>query len=50
MPQEAEAHTVTASTQHTADPYHGGVSPEITADPEHADPATPLQNPQKTIF
>ena len=30
---EAQAHTVTAKKNHTADPHHAGVSPEMTADP-----------------
>ena len=47
---EAQAHTVTAETCHTADPYHTGVSQEITVDPGHAHPANTIKKPQKTIF
>ena len=32
---EAQAHTITNETLHTADPNHTGVSPEITVDPGH---------------
>ena len=32
---EAQAHTVTDETLHTADPHHAGASPEITVDPGH---------------
>ena len=48
---EAQAHTATAKTHHTADPHHAGVSPEMTVDPEHTHiQQTPLQNPKQTIF
>ena len=32
---EAQAHTVTDETPHTADPHHAGVSPETTVDLDH---------------
>ena len=32
---EAQAHTVTDGTPHTADPHHAGVSPETTVDLDH---------------
>ena len=44
---EAQAHTITAKTHHTADPHHAGVSPEITVDPGHAHPANTITKPQK---
>ena len=44
---EAQAHTVTAETHHTADLHHTGVSPEITVDPGHALPANTITKPQK---
>ena len=47
---EAHAHTTTAETHHTTDPHHAGVSPEMTVDPEHANPANTITNPKKTIF
>ena len=47
---EAQAHTATARTHHTTYPHHTGVSPEMTVDPEHANPTNTTTNPQKTIF
>ena len=44
---EAQAHTATTKTHHTADPHHTGVSPEMTVDPEHAHPADPITKPPK---
>ena len=44
---EAQAHTTTAETHHTADPHHAGVSPEMTVDPEHAHPANTITKPPK---
>ena len=32
---------------HTADPHHAGVSPEMTVDPEHGNPANTITNPHK---
>ena len=32
---EAQAHTITNETPHTADPHHTGVSPETTVDLGH---------------
>ena len=32
---EAQAHTLTHKTPHTADPHHAGVSPETTVDLDH---------------
>ena len=32
---EAQAHTITNETPHTADPHHAGVSPETTVDLDH---------------
>ena len=43
----AQAHTTTAKTHHTADPHHAGISPEMTADPEHANPANTNTKPHK---
>ena len=47
---EAQAHTATAETHHTTDPHHTRVSPEMTVDPEHANPANTIKNPKKNIF
>ena len=44
---EAQAHTVTNETCHTADPHHAGVSPEITVDPGHTHPANTIIKPQQ---
>ena len=44
---EAQAHTATAKMHHTADPYHAGVSAEMTVDPEHTHPANTIAEPQK---
>ena len=32
---EAQPHTTTTETPHTADPHHTEVFPEITVDPDH---------------
>ena len=47
---EAQAHTTTAETHHTADPHHVEVSPEMTADPEHTHPANIITKPQKDHY
>ena len=44
---EAQAHTVTDETCHTADPHHVGASPEITVGPGHAHPANTITKPQE---
>ena len=44
---EAQAHTVTNETHHTADPHHVGASPEITVDPGHAYSANTITKPQE---
>ena len=44
---EAQAHTVTDKTPHTADPHHAGVSPETTVDLDHTHHAnTTTKHPQ----
>ena len=43
---EAQAHTITNKTHHTADPHHIGVSSEITVDPGHAHPTNTVIKPQ----
>ena len=47
---EAQAHTTTNETPHTADPHHAEVVPEIAVDPDHTIPQTPPQNISKTIL
>ena len=43
----APAHTATAMTHHIADPNHADISPEMTVDPEHINPAGNTTNPHK---
>ena len=47
---EAQAHTVTDETPHTADPHHAEVFPETTVDPDMYITQTPPQNINKTVF
>ena len=44
---EVPAHTTTAMTHHIADPHHADISPEMTVDPEHRDPASNIINPHR---
>ena len=44
---EAQTHTATTETHHTADPHHAGISPQMTLDPEHANPANTITKPHK---
>ena len=44
---EAQAHTVTNETLHTADPHHAGVSPEITVGPAHTHHANTITKHQQ---
>ena len=44
---EAQAHTATTKTHHTADPHHAGISLEMTADPEQAHPTNTIIKPKK---
>ena len=44
---EVQAHTTTTKTHHTTDPHHAGVSPEMTVDLEHANPANTITKPPK---
>ena len=44
---EAQAHTATNKTHHTTDPHHAGISPEMTVDPEHANPINTITRPHK---
>ena len=43
---EAWAHTTTVETHHTTNPHHAGISPEMTADPEHAHTTNTITKPQ----
>ena len=40
----AKAHTATAMTHQIADPHHIGISPKMTADPDHTNPASNITN------
>ena len=44
---EVPAHTTTAVTHCIADPHHADISPEMTVDPEHRDPASNIINLHK---
>ena len=44
---EVPAHTTTAVMNHIADPHHADISPEMTVDPEHRDPASNIINLHK---
>ena len=44
---EAQAHTITNETLHTADPHHTGVSSEITVDPGHTHPTNTITKHQQ---
>ena len=44
---EAQAHTATAKTHHTADPHHAEISPEMTVDPGHINPTNTITKPHK---
>ena len=44
---EAQAHTITDKTLHTADPHHAGVSPEITVDPGCTHPINTITKHQQ---
>ena len=37
-------------THHIADPHHADISPEMTVDPKHIDPAGNIINPHKDHF
>ena len=40
----AQAHITTAVTDHITDPFHAVISPEMTVDPEHINPASTTTN------
>ena len=44
---EAQAHTATAKTHHTADPHHTDISPEMTVDLGHTNPTNNTTKPHK---
>ena len=44
---EAQAHTTTTQTYHTADPHHAGISPEMAVDPKHTNPTNTIIKPHK---
>ena len=44
---EVQAHTTTTKTQHTTDPHHAEISPEMTVGPEHTHPKNTITRPHK---
>ena len=46
----AQAHTTTTTTHHIADPHPTGISPEMTADPDHTNPASNITNQHKDLL
>ena len=40
----AQAHTATVKTHHITDPHHTEISPKMTVDPEHINPASTTTN------
>ena len=47
---EAQAHTTTAMTHHIADPHPIEIFPEMTADPNHTNPASNITNQHKDLL
>ena len=43
----APAHITTAATHHITDPHPSGISPQMTVDPEHINPASTTINLHK---
>ena len=46
----AQAHIATAMTHHIADPHPAGISPKMTADPDHTNPASNIINQHKDLL
>ena len=44
---EAQLHTTTTKTHHTADPHHAEISLEMAVDPEHTIPTNTITEPHK---
>ena len=47
---EVQAHTATTMTHHIADPHPIGISPKMTADPNHTNPASNITNQHKDLL
>ena len=47
---EAQAHTTTAVTHHITDPHPVEISPKMTADPDHTNPASNFTNQHKGLL
>ena len=47
---EAQAHTTTAVTHHITDPHPIEISPKMTADPDHTNPASNITNQHKDLL
>ena len=46
----AQAHTTTTMTHHIADPHPVGISPKMTADPNHTIPASNITNQHEDLL
>ena len=46
----AQAHIVTASTHHITNPHPTGISPKMTADPNHTNPASNITNQYEDLL
>ena len=46
----AQAHITTAATHHITDPHPAGISPKMTADPEHINPTSNFINQHKDLL
>ena len=46
----AQAHIATAATHHITDPHPTGISPKMTADPDHINPTSNIINQHKDLL
>ena len=46
----AQAHIFTTATHHIADPHPAGISPQMTADPNHTNPASNITDQHKDLL
>ena len=46
----AQAHITTAATHHITDPHPTGISPQMTADPNHTNPVNNITNQHKDLL
>ena len=45
----AQAHIATTATHHITDPHPAGISPKMTADPDHTNPTSNITNQHKDL-